>query len=111
MQYADAYAAFVGDPAEHEAHLQSLADTLAQKLPEADFILPEGGYFMWAQLPDGADAEALQKAAADKGVQIVKGSDFIEDGGGSAFRLAYSAEPPERIEEGITILGDVYAEL
>lgn len=32
MQYADAYAAFVGDPAEHEAHLQSLADTLAQRL-------------------------------------------------------------------------------
>ena len=56
---------------------------------------PEGGYFMWVELPRGTDVSALFTAAAERGVQFVKGSDFVLDGGESSLRLAYSGVTPE----------------
>jgi DNA-binding transcriptional MocR family regulator len=36
-----------------------------------------------------------------KGVAIVKGSDFLLDGGNHSVRLAYSATTVDQIEEGV----------
>ena len=46
---------------------QTLAGALAEHLPEAKFVAPQGGYFMWLDLPKGSDVAAMQKAAADWG--------------------------------------------
>jgi len=87
---------------------KTLADALARELPDAQFVAPQGGYFMWVELPPGADVNALFTAAAERGVQFVKGSDFVLDGAGSSLRLAYSGVTPEEIEEGVRRLADAY---
>jgi DNA-binding transcriptional MocR family regulator len=88
----------------------ALCDALAEHLPDARFVAPEGGYFLWIDLPEGADVSAMFDAAAARGVQFVKGTDFVLDGGGSSLRLAYSGVTPAQIEEGVRLLAQAYAE-
>jgi 2-aminoadipate transaminase len=87
---------------------QTLADALRSELPEADFVVPQGGYFMWVTLPEGTDVGALFQAAADRGVAFVKGTDFLLEGGENTLRLAYSGVTPEQIRTGITRLAEAY---
>jgi 2-aminoadipate transaminase len=89
----------------------ALCAALSRELPEARFVEPEGGYFLWVELPDGTDGDALFAAAAERGVQIVKGTDFLLDGGENAFRLAYSGVTVAQIEEGVARLGDAVRSL
>jgi 2-aminoadipate transaminase len=89
---------------------RTLAAALRSELPDARFVEPEGGYFMWIELPPGTDVGALFTVAAERGVQFVKGSDFVLDGGGSSLRLAYSGVTPEEIEEGVQRLAEAYRE-
>jgi 2-aminoadipate transaminase len=90
---------------------QTLGDALRRELPDARFVAPEGGYFMWVELPRGTDVGALFTAAAERGVQFVKGSDFVLDGADSSLRLAYSGVTPEEIEEGVARLAEAYREV
>jgi DNA-binding transcriptional MocR family regulator len=86
----------------------TLCAALERVLPEARFVPPEGGYFLWLELPRGTDVDEMFRAAVDRGVQFVKGSDFVLDGGESSLRLAYSGVTSEQIEEGVGRLADVY---
>jgi DNA-binding transcriptional MocR family regulator len=54
---------------------------------------------------------ALFEAATERGVQFVKGSDFVLDGADSSLRLAYSGVTPEEIEEGVERLAEAYHQL
>src|SRR5690625_552018 len=90
---------------------RALADGLRTHLPEVQFVEPDGGYFMWVQLPEGVDGDALADAAANRGVAVVKGSDFLTDGSRNALRLAFSAVTVPEIEEGVTRLADAYREI
>ncbi len=90
---------------------QTLCDALAQHLPDARFVPPEGGYFLWVDLPEGTNVAALFDAAAARGVQFVKGTDFVLEGGESSLRLAYSGVTPTEIEEGVKRLADAYGEV
>jgi 2-aminoadipate transaminase len=60
---------------------------------------PEGGYFLWLELPDGVDSTRLLEAA--DGVTFVPGRDFFPRGGGghSAARLAFSFASPAALAE------------
>ncbi len=63
---------------------------------------PKGGFFVWAAFPERIDTDALLTRAIAHAVAYVAGSAFYVDGGGSRFaRLAFSAAPALRIEEGI----------
>jgi DNA-binding transcriptional MocR family regulator len=67
---------------------------------------PEGGYFLWLDLP-GEGGEMLARAEAE-GVTFVKGSDFYPDGaGGNAARLAFSYASASEIDSGISSLGSL----
>src|SRR5579884_8031 len=89
----------------------TLCEALRRELPEGRFVEPEGGYFLWLDLPQGTDVEAIFKLAADRGVQFVKGSDFVLEGAASSLRLAYAGVTPEEIEEGVSRLAEVYREV
>jgi 2-aminoadipate transaminase len=89
---------------------QTLCAALRRELPGASFVEPEGGYFLWVDLPRGSDVNALFDAAAARGVQFVKGSDFVLEGGESSLRLAYSGVTTEEIEEGVRRLAEAYRE-
>jgi 2-aminoadipate transaminase len=89
---------------------RALAEALARAIPEARFVPPEGGYFMWVDLPRGTDVAAMFTAAAERGVQFVKGSDFVLEGADSSLRLAYSGVTTDEIEEGVNRLAEAYRE-
>jgi DNA-binding transcriptional MocR family regulator len=90
---------------------RTLANALRSELADAEFVQPEGGYFMWVTLPAGTDVHALQDAAAELGVSFVKGTDFVLEGGENTLRLSYAGVTPERIEEGVTRLAAAYRSL
>jgi DNA-binding transcriptional MocR family regulator len=90
---------------------QTLCEALSSKLPDARFMAPEGGYFLWVELPRGTDVDALFTAAAERGVQFVKGSDFVLEGGGNCLRLAYSGVTPVVIDAGVGRLAEAYDEI
>jgi DNA-binding transcriptional MocR family regulator len=84
---------------------------LEREIPEAKFARPQGGYFMWVELPPEIDVAELEKAAAQREVLFVKGTDFLLEGGRNTLRLAYSGVTPEQIDEGITRLADAVRSL
>ncbi len=88
--------------------VEALAQALSSELPEAHFVAPEGGYFMWVTLPEDTDVHALHRAAAERGVAFVKGTDFLLDGGENTLRLAYSGVTPSEIEQGVSRLADAF---
>ena len=90
---------------------QTLADALRSELGDAQFVQPQGGYFMWVTMPEGTDVAALYKAAADRGVAFVKGTDFLLEGGENTLRLAYSGVTPEQIHTGVSRLAEAYRSL
>jgi DNA-binding transcriptional MocR family regulator len=90
---------------------RTLAEALRRDLPDASFVEPQGGYFMWLTLPEGTDVQALFQAAADRGVAFVKGTDFLLEGGENTLRLAYSGVTPEQIDTGVTRLAEAYRSL
>ena len=69
----------------------------------ATWSKPEGGYFLWVDLPVDA-AELLTRAEA-AGVTFVKGSDFFPGGadGERSARLAFSYASPSEIDSGVSI--------
>ncbi len=93
------------------ARRDTLADALRQELPDARFVPPEGGYFLWVDLPDGTDVNALEPRAKERGVVFVKGTDFLLEGGESSLRIAYSGVTTDQIEEGTRRLAAAYAQL
>ena len=94
-----------------KARVDALVTALERDLPDARFVAPEGGYFMWVELPEGTDVDRLFAAAGERGVTFVKGSDFLLEGGGNTLRLAYSGVTPEQIDEGIGRLAEAYKSL
>jgi 2-aminoadipate transaminase len=89
----------------------ALGAALNRDLPEAQFVLPQGGYFMWVTLPEGTDVAALFAVAAERGVSFVKGTDFLLEGGENTLRLAYAGVTPEQIDIGVARLADAYRSL
>ena len=86
-----------------------LADELRREIPDARFTQPEGGYFLWLDLPADVDVAKLVPAAAERGVAVVAGADFLLTGGEHSVRLAYSAVTPEQITEGVRRLAAAIA--
>jgi DNA-binding transcriptional MocR family regulator len=93
------------------ARRDALVAALERELPEARFAPPQGGYFMWVELPEEVDVAELELAAAERGVVFVKGTDFLLDGGQNTLRLAYSGVTPEQIDEGVTRLAEAVRSL
>lgn len=90
---------------------RTLETALRRDLPEAEFVTPEGGYFMWVTLPEGTDVSSLFSLAGELGVAFVKGTDFLLEGGENTLRLAYSGVTPEQIDEGIGRLAEAFRSL
>jgi DNA-binding transcriptional MocR family regulator len=81
----------------------AMLEALAGEFPEdAAWSRPQGGYFLWLDLPHGVDAGALLARAEEAGVTFVRGSDFYADSGGEeSARLAFSFPSAEEIREGV----------
>jgi DNA-binding transcriptional MocR family regulator len=83
-----------------KARRDAMLDALERHMPDgASWSRPEGGYFVWLDLPDDAPTVARGEEA---GVTYVAGTDFFADGGGTrSLRLAFSFVSPGEIEAGV----------
>jgi 2-aminoadipate transaminase len=79
----------------------ALVEALRDRLPDAEFVVPEGGYFLWIDLPEDYDTVAALRAAPEHAVSFVAGPDFLLEGGGSSLRLSFASVPADRIADGV----------
>ncbi|CAN5404538.1 PLP-dependent aminotransferase family protein [soil metagenome] len=79
----------------------ALVEALGVHIPEAKFIAPQGGYFLWLDLDEGTDAVAVLAAAKEEGAPFVAGPDFLLEGGQNSLRLSFASVPAERVDEGV----------
>jgi 2-aminoadipate transaminase len=88
------------------ARRDAMLGALRRKLPEARWSHPEGGYFLWLELPECARTSDFPARVAAAGVTVVPGTDFFLPGAGGerAARLAYSFATPAEIDEGVARL-------
>ena len=86
------------------ARRDAMLAALEQHMPDgATWSRPEGGYFIWLDLPHEA-GDLLARAEA-AGVTFVKGTDFFADGSGTrSLRLAFSFVSVDEIAEGVSRL-------
>jgi 2-aminoadipate transaminase len=79
----------------------ALVQALHEHIPEAEFVVPAGGYFLWLDLKDDVDTKALLAQAKVEDVTFVAGPDFMLDGGTSSLRLSFAPVPAGDVDEGI----------
>lgn len=98
-------------------HLDRLRQVYAGRLAALDAALqrhlagqlsyrrPDGGFFIWAWLADGQDAEALMASAQAHGVSFRPGVRFSSSGGlRDAIRLCFAYYDEARLTEGVARL-------
>jgi len=91
--------------ARRDAMLQALEEFFPE---EAQWTRPQGGFFIWATLPEYIDTTEMLAEAISEKVAYVPGRAFFADGsGGNAMRLAFCYAEKEAIYEGIKRLGKV----
>jgi 2-aminoadipate transaminase len=84
--------------------LEALEDGFAGR---ARWSRPQGGYFVWVELPPEVDASELLVSAADAGVTFIPGVDF--GGAPNTLRLAFSYVAAADIAEGVGRLAKLVA--
>ncbi|GLY26882.1 PLP-dependent aminotransferase family protein [Kineosporia sp. NBRC 101731] len=90
-----------------DAMLQALHDML----PTSNWTNPQGGFYVWVQVPDGLDTKAMLPRAVTARVAYAPGTGFYTDGQGRDYmRLSYCYPTPERIREGVRRLAGVIDE-
>jgi 2-aminoadipate transaminase len=76
--------------------------------PEARWTRPDGGFFVWVEMPAYVDCSSMLAEAVEHGVTFVPGDGFYPDGRGrNCMRLAFCYAEPEKIAEGIRRLAEV----
>jgi 2-aminoadipate transaminase len=69
---------------------------------------PEGGLFIWVELPKSIDSGELFAECLENNVAFVPGAPFFPNGTKkNALRLNYSNMPKDKINEGIKRIGEV----
>ena len=97
--------------AEMRRHRDAMVEAFRDFLPEAEVRVPQGGYFLWAALPEGTDAETVARIALDRGAEVSSGRlCFPNEVPGHHLRLAYSFVDTGAIRKGVRRLGDAYGE-
>ncbi|MGY2489939.1 aminotransferase-like domain-containing protein [Cupriavidus sp. CP313] len=92
-------------------HCAAMLDALSRHMPEGvRWSTPEGGMFIWVELPAAIDTMALLEAAVARNVAFVPGAPFYAiTPRNNTLRLAFVTVPPQKIEEGIARLGELVA--
>jgi 2-aminoadipate transaminase len=85
--------------------LEATAAALQEYLPEADWVEPEGGFFLGITLPPPMNVANLRERAQKTGLILSDGRGFFPQDGGERFlRLAFTALSEPEIREGVSRL-------
>ena len=114
-----AHAALARDT--YRRHRDCMLAALAREMPQVRCTRPQGGYYVWLTLPDGASGDELAPRARSMGVTVLPGSAFYARGrtgfpGNAAaepnhVRLTYSHAGPKDIDEGVRRLASAWGSM
>jgi len=92
---------------------QVMLDAMAEHFPASvTWTRPEGGMFIWVTLPQSIDAMKLLDQSLAARVAFVPGAPFYaNEPATNTLRLSFVTVPPERIREGIAILGKLIKDM
>ena len=97
--------------AEYGKKMKLMLDQLSAFPGGVSFTKPEGGLFIWAELPENISALDLLTRAIEKKVAFVPGTHFCVGGGHeNTLRLNFSNSTEDQIITGMGILKDLIAE-
>ncbi|MCH5163216.1 MAG: PLP-dependent aminotransferase family protein [Clostridiales bacterium] len=93
--------------ARRDAFLKALDENMPK---EVKYTRPDGGLFIWMELPEYIDAAALLPEALKKSVAYINGNEFYADGSGkNTLRLNFSNSDISRIQNGVKILSELFS--
>jgi 2-aminoadipate transaminase len=74
----------------------------------ADYQKPDGGIFIWIEMPEEVDTSRLYEIAIKQGVAINPGQEWsINPNGKRKMRLCYGNPTIDEIDEGIKLLAEI----
>ncbi|MCR4440617.1 MAG: PLP-dependent aminotransferase family protein [Peptococcaceae bacterium] len=90
-----------------------MIDTMKKEFPgEVKYTTPEGGLFLWVELPSYLNARDLLVKCLEKNVAFVPGGSFFPNGSReNTLRLNYSNSSEEMIVEGIKRIAGALKEM
>ncbi|MBQ8506346.1 MAG: PLP-dependent aminotransferase family protein [Clostridia bacterium] len=87
---------------EYRQQMNAMLEGMKRLPAGTKYTVPEGGLFVWAELPEGMDSLALLNRAIEKNVAFVPGTHFYPDGGHlNTLRLNFSMQEVDTIYEGM----------
>jgi 2-aminoadipate transaminase len=86
-----------------------MREAIEKHFPEVvKWTRPEGGLFLWVELPESISAEDLFEEALKERVAFVPGTSFfVGDPRLNYMRMNFSNQRPDMIEEGVRRIGEV----
>ena len=80
-----------------------MLEAMDELMPEGvHYTRPQGGMFLWVELPEGAEARVVLERCLKEKVAFVPGSSFYPNGGHeNTMRVNYSVSSPDRIRTGV----------
>ena len=93
----------------YKERCEAMLEAMDEYFPRAvRHTVPKGGLFIWCTMDGEMDSQEVAKKCGEKKVVFVPGATFMVDENApcSSFRCNYSSMNPDKIREGIKILGD-----
>lgn len=85
--------------------LERLLEELEDRMTEADWFRPQGGFFLGLNLPRDVSGEDFARFATGEGLKLTDGRGFYADEDGSRFvRIPFCALFPQQITEAVARL-------
>jgi len=84
---------------EHRRRRDAMVQALRQHVPAAQlrFSVPDGGMYLWCELPPAIRARAVQDHALREAVMVLTGDPFyVDQGGDHQLRICYTSQPASR---------------
>ena len=95
----------------YKAQMEAMLEELETFPAGTNYVKPEGGLFIWVELPEGVDAKALLETAVERHVAYVPGTHFYANGGhANTFRLNFSNSTIDQIHQGMKVLRELLEE-
>jgi 2-aminoadipate transaminase len=92
------------------ARRTALVESLQTYIPEIQFVTPQGGYFLWAKLPEGIKTLALWNTGQQHSLSFMPGTRCALDGGHQdRARLSFSFYEVDEIPAQIQRFAEVIA--
>lgn len=89
--------------------LRACLDALDRHLPEAQWVKPEGGFFLGVTLPEGISASEVRTRSLVDGLTLSDGKAFYPDGDGSRFiRIPFCGVNESDIDTAIARLATAF---